>query len=114
MTYNRTSIGRYLLTMIVTLLSFSFSSGHTVQPEAGKDTQIVKLQENIDIPETNVLRSGTEIVTAAFKLSSDFDFNSSESFFSKSVQVHFACVQIEKERFRSSFKIYLQFLRILV
>jgi hypothetical protein len=114
MTYNRATIGRYLLVMLVTLLSFSFSSSSSAKAATTKDSQIVKLQENIEIPETNVLRSGTEIVTAVFKISSDFNFSSSENFFSKSVQIHLAHFQVEEKRIHSSFKIYLQFLRILV
>jgi hypothetical protein len=111
---NRTSIGRNLLITLIALLSFSFANP-PVQPESNKrDTQIVKLQEHVDIPDTNVLRSGTEVTTSSFKVSFDFNFISSECFYSNSLQVHFDHILTEKERFQSAFKIYLQFLRLLI
>ena len=111
---NRTSIGRNLLITLIALLSFSFANPPAIPKDNKKDTQIVKLQEHVDVPDTNVLRSGTEVTTSAFKVSFDFNFISSESFYSNSLQVHLNHVLTEKERFKSSFKIYLQFLRLLI
>jgi len=111
---NRTSIGRNLLITLIALLSFSYANPPAPLESDKKDTQIVKLQEHVDVPDTNVLRSGTEVTTSSFKVSFDFNFVSSESSYSNSLQVHLDHVLTEKERFQSAFKIYLQFLRLLI
>jgi outer membrane protein OmpA-like peptidoglycan-associated protein len=111
---NRIAIGRNLLITLIALLSFSFANPPVVEANQKKNTQIVKLQEKVDVPDTNVLRSGTEMTTSNFKVSFDFNYFSSESFYSNVLQVHLNYLQSNKERFQSAFKIYLQFLKLLI
>lgn len=111
---DRKLFGNVLMVLIVLVHLALFGYSAPSQPMQ-EDNQIVKVRENTNFPEHNLMRSGTELLAeGSCKASFDCNFITSEQSYSSSVLVHFFAVQVAKADFRSSVRIYLHLLCIIV
>lgn len=111
---DRKLLGNVLLVLIVLVHLALF--GYSAPPQPMQEgNQVVKVQKNTKFPKHDLMRSGTELLAEnSFKASFDFNFIPSEQVYSSSVLVHFFAVQVAKADFRSSVRIYLHLLCIIV